>query len=367
MNEQRNNGRGIFYGVIGVATLVVAIIGATFAYFTASASNNNIIKGNMATVQLSLAVEKVVKVDEVKEGMIPMSNGMVEEAVNNADNDVCVDDNGNAVCQVYKITITNSSSAGQFVDGYVSLRYGSGAPTDFTNYINTAKFVNATKTADITNGVGTTMRWAQVFPGDGKQKAGEGVDDPSTTNGATVGDYSTAGVQVLGADTETMTLTQIGAAAAETGDSASVALQKAQNTANILTGYDDIIGSRTIAGTSYDVVAKNFIRVSNHNWTSDATGKQAYTRSGDASSALVFNHSIVAGGSQSYYIVVWLSETGTNQTAGATVTEGEGTGATTYTNPAALNFFDGNVTFISAQGSEVSATFAGYARVSSQQ
>ena len=31
MNEQRNNGKGVFYGVIGVATLVVAIIGATFA------------------------------------------------------------------------------------------------------------------------------------------------------------------------------------------------------------------------------------------------------------------------------------------------------------------------------------------------
>ena len=31
MNEPKNNGRGIFYGVIGVATLVVAIVGATFA------------------------------------------------------------------------------------------------------------------------------------------------------------------------------------------------------------------------------------------------------------------------------------------------------------------------------------------------
>lgn len=35
---ENNNGKGIFYGVIGVATLVVAIIGATFAYF-ASATN----------------------------------------------------------------------------------------------------------------------------------------------------------------------------------------------------------------------------------------------------------------------------------------------------------------------------------------
>lgn len=35
---ENKNGQGIFYGVIGVATLVVAIIGATFAYFSASAS-----------------------------------------------------------------------------------------------------------------------------------------------------------------------------------------------------------------------------------------------------------------------------------------------------------------------------------------
>ena len=47
--ENNNNGRGIFYGVIGVATLVVAIIGATFAYFTATASNN-VITGNISGV-----------------------------------------------------------------------------------------------------------------------------------------------------------------------------------------------------------------------------------------------------------------------------------------------------------------------------
>ena len=37
---ENKSGQGIFYGVIGVATLVVAIIGATFAYFSASASGN---------------------------------------------------------------------------------------------------------------------------------------------------------------------------------------------------------------------------------------------------------------------------------------------------------------------------------------
>ena len=357
MNE-KNNGKGVFYGVIGVATLVVAIIGATFAYFTASASNNNQIKGNMATVELSLAVSQVSLAADELGGMIPMSNGMVEEAVN-SDNQVCVDDNGNAVCQIYQITLTNSSTAGQFVDGYVALRYGSGIPTDYSSYKSGAKFVNETKTADAANGVGTTMRWAQIFEGKGN----------ATTNNAVVGDYSTAGTQVLGADNETIALDQIGAEKETAGDSASVKLAKAQNTANIRDVYatttdnatKGILGQTSIAGSTYKVIGKNYIRVSNHDWTT-TTGKQTYTRDADVTSALVFNHSVAAGKSATYYIVVWLSETGTNQTAGATVKVDEDT---SYKNPAAINFFDGNVTFISAEGSEVSATFAGYARVAS--
>ena len=41
MENRNENGRGIFYGVIGVATLVVAMIGATFAYFSAEATTGN--------------------------------------------------------------------------------------------------------------------------------------------------------------------------------------------------------------------------------------------------------------------------------------------------------------------------------------
>ena len=66
-------------------------------------------------------MNKVVKVDEAQGGMIPMSNGMVEQAAASAKG-TCLDDTGNAVCQIYKITIDNDSSAGQFVDGYVSLK-----------------------------------------------------------------------------------------------------------------------------------------------------------------------------------------------------------------------------------------------------
>ena len=280
---------------------------------------------------------------------------MVEAAVNDADNEVCVDDNGNAVCQIYKITLTNDSSAGQFVDGYVALKYGSGTPSDYTSYVEAAKFDNVTKTVGGDNAVGTTMRWAQVFVGDGT----------TTTNSATAADYSTAGSQALGAgDTEKVTFTNIGAAKAADDDDAEAKAAKAHNTANIRTAneaYDDddtsnkgVTSSLSISGTSYNVIGTNYIRVSNHAWAT--SGDETYDRDDDVTSALVFNHNIAANSEAVYYIVVWLSETGTNQTAGSGVTA----------DPDALSFFNGNVTFVSAQGSEVSATFSGYSRVDSQ-
>ena len=332
MNEQKNNGRGIFYGVIGVATLVVAIIGATFAYFTATASNN-IITGNMATVSLGLSVTKVTTVDVDKGGMIPMSNGMVESAVNNATNPVCLDDNGNAVCQVYKITLTNSSTAAQFVDGYVALKGGSGLepkdlPSGFT-YVSGAK-IDAAGTANN----GTTMRWAQVFVSGSK--------------------YTTAGTQTLGA-TNNPTFTAIGDTD-DANDDKDIRTANELITTNTTRG---VLQSATISGNSYNVIGTNYIRLSNHAWKTDGS-LESYDRTDDITSALVFNHSIAAQGTADYYIVVWLSETGTNQTAGAST--GEST-----TNPAAAGFFTGNVTFVSAQGSEVSATFADYTKVPSDQ
>ena len=54
MNEQKNNGRGVFYGVIGIATLVVAIIGATFAYFSATTNSaDNAVQAGGAKITLA--------------------------------------------------------------------------------------------------------------------------------------------------------------------------------------------------------------------------------------------------------------------------------------------------------------------------
>ena len=121
-----NDGKGIFYGVIGVATLIVAIIGATFAYFTATATNNETIKGNAATVSLGLSVEKV---SHGEKGLVPQLETALSSAMKGVDGagtgeDSCVDANGNTVCQVYKITVTNSGTGDAKLNGTLALEKG---------------------------------------------------------------------------------------------------------------------------------------------------------------------------------------------------------------------------------------------------
>ena len=116
---ENRKGSGIFLGVVSVATLVVAIIGATFAYFSASVSSNERAIG-------ATAYEFDVKVTEIKMiqpgnvdnlgGIIPMNvntqvsgKGMLLYALNDATNK-CVDSNNYQVCALYEATLSNGGS-----------------------------------------------------------------------------------------------------------------------------------------------------------------------------------------------------------------------------------------------------------------
>lgn len=333
--NNKNNGRGIFYGVIGVATLVVAIIGATFAYFTASATAVNNITGNMATISMDLSITKLVDPGETS-GMIPMSNNMIETAVSGKQgetvktNKTCVDDNGNAVCQIYKVTITNNSSATMFTDGYIALAGGSGTPKDY----------NAKKDNK------TTMRWAQVFTGDAVPTAES--------------KFTTFGSQQLGSSSEKQDINSLDAISdTESG----------HNSTNIKTTAGDVTNDQfSISGNKYTVISKNFIRVSDHALETGIPST-TFTRADDITSTLVLSQQLQPKGtegsanSMTYYFVVWLSETGTNQN----VAEAGDTAGDTARATQAKNFFNGVVAFKSAQGSEVTATFSGYTAVKSDQ
>lgn len=108
---ENKNRSGIFLGVIGVATLIVAIIGATFAYFTATAgsADDEVTAGS---TRLALGYEDTSKTN-LKANLIPAADNIAIYAANNQPgtgpeaNKQCVDDNANEVCSVYEFTIGN--------------------------------------------------------------------------------------------------------------------------------------------------------------------------------------------------------------------------------------------------------------------
>lgn len=113
MNEN-NNGRGLFYGVIGVATLIVAIIGATFAYFSVNANitNNNGISGDTVSVSDTTITGTLTRVTPSTVSMVPLKTEDLQTGITGADGKgQCIDANGAKVCDIYTLTIKNTSSA----------------------------------------------------------------------------------------------------------------------------------------------------------------------------------------------------------------------------------------------------------------
>lgn len=115
---ENRNGRGIFYGVIGVATLVVAIIGATFAYFTATA-NTSATPITATGGEVSLTATKVDSLNHTK--LIPLdventnfvTGGFVGVADTETGSGDCHDKRGNEICSVFTVTLANPSSSSQ--------------------------------------------------------------------------------------------------------------------------------------------------------------------------------------------------------------------------------------------------------------
>lgn len=138
-------GSEIFLGVVGVATLLVAIIGATFAYFSASAkSANNAIDIHSATLSLGYS-----DVAHFKTNMIPTADSIAEYAAFNetwidTDQKVtvitgkdsegkdikkeiqapgqCFDQNRNEICSVYEFYIGNPNKTTRMeIEGSVNV------------------------------------------------------------------------------------------------------------------------------------------------------------------------------------------------------------------------------------------------------
>lgn len=123
--KEKKSGTGFFYGVIGVATLVVAIIGATFAYFTATAEDTDTIKGEAANTGLSLEVTHLST--GAVGGLIPLNTTDLQKAVTGdtaatGDPKTCLDSNNNSICQIYSIKVINEGNSIAAVTGTLDLQ-----------------------------------------------------------------------------------------------------------------------------------------------------------------------------------------------------------------------------------------------------
>lgn len=178
---ENNNGRGIFYGVIGVATLIVAIIGATFAYFTATANSApDAVTVGGANVSLDWGEVKT----GLKSNLIPLDPSQAGfSKIIGTSATSCQDKNNNNVCSVYQFSVGNKAgNPAQTI--YASLKpQSNGFTTDhlkFAIFSGTADKVAAKTSVDV-NGTPVAV---------GSATAGDLVVPATSISGTTVIDLT---------------------------------------------------------------------------------------------------------------------------------------------------------------------------------
>lgn len=152
-NDKNNEkkGRGLFYFVIAFAVIIIAIVGATYAYFTASTrtdEENSITTGSTSlklgietddtganydliptTAQIAkyaYAMQKEINYVEPEECVTykkdgdgsPTSECLVKKKQANS---TCIDDSGSAVCSTYSYTIINDNVNPQTITMYLGV------------------------------------------------------------------------------------------------------------------------------------------------------------------------------------------------------------------------------------------------------
>ena len=110
--ENNRDRKGIFLGVISVATLIVAIIGATFAYFSASFTGNEEVNFTAYEFSASATVNRIAPSSDVDD-LIPVDAANVFTLASNTRNNnkgACKDATDYTACLIYEVTIYNSGS-----------------------------------------------------------------------------------------------------------------------------------------------------------------------------------------------------------------------------------------------------------------
>lgn len=116
---KNNDAKGITIVSIGIMTILVAIAGATFAFFQVTATADDI-EGNSAylATPLDLTITHVTASTVGTKKMIPMLDETIQNAISGTGGTgACLDSNGNAICKVFSITVENKTSTNYYLSG----------------------------------------------------------------------------------------------------------------------------------------------------------------------------------------------------------------------------------------------------------
>lgn len=120
-SNMKKGNRALLFSIVGVLTLIVAIAGSTYAFFAVSATNTSDIKGGSAYDENTLSMTVTQKSAGTGQ-LVPQLDAAIQKAVTGASGKgSCVDGNGNTICKVYEIIITNNSTVKLNVSGTLTL------------------------------------------------------------------------------------------------------------------------------------------------------------------------------------------------------------------------------------------------------
>lgn len=111
-----NKGRDIFYGVVAIATLIVAMVGATLAYFSVTASSNSgAVNATAAIVSIEYSDGQQVtaQADQLIPSTLDVVKKVYEAKVKDLEYDpenpstinACLDKNDKQVCSAYRFSV----------------------------------------------------------------------------------------------------------------------------------------------------------------------------------------------------------------------------------------------------------------------
>lgn len=116
----RNSRQGIFFGIIAVATLIVAMIGATLAYFSAvSKGTENAVSAQADQINISYTEGTVLNAV----ALIPASESVAKAGYKKqgTSGEQCIDDNGKEVCSVYHFEVENLGTNEKSITGKLTV------------------------------------------------------------------------------------------------------------------------------------------------------------------------------------------------------------------------------------------------------